>query len=319
MHDFGTLREAAQESEAERIRAQRWARFLSGAFLALACLIFVVGLTFTAAVLGPRVGLQLPLEQMGLLGQVAASIAPTPTPSPPTSQRDPNLEATMALPSPLPSATPTATASRTPTVTPTRTLRYTYTPTASATPSATRTPTATPSRTPTPGPTLTPSATQSGTPPTATQKPSPTETGFPGCEPSGDPGFLTELYNLINTERGSQELPAYSRDTRLDKAARVHSTDMACNGQLSHTGSDGSNVGQRVTAQGYIWSSVGESIYAIGITSSEAPQLAFNWWMASPPNRANLLSEEFTEVGIGYIYEPSSPSGGYFTVVFARP
>jgi len=322
MDEFGRLREAAKETEADRIRAQRWARLLSGTFLALACLVFVIGLTLTAAAFGPRVGLQLPLEDMGLLGEIAASIASS-LPAQRATAESPAAgsegQATLALPSPLPSATPTATASATTTITPTETLLYTYTPTATATPSATRTPTRTPSRTPTPGPTFTPSPTVSGTPPTPTSEPSPTETGFPGCEPSGNAGFHSALLDLINGERDSQGLPAYSRVTELQAAALRHSTDMACNALLSHTGSDGSSVGERATAQGYTWSSIGENIFATGITSSEAPQLAFDWWMASAPNRANLLSAEFTEIGIGYTYEPSSPFGGYFAVVFARP
>ncbi len=74
-----------------------------------------------------------------------------------------------------------------------------------------------------------------------------------------------------------------------------------------------------MTAQDYDWTSVEENIFATAVTTSDAPQLAFNFWMASPPNQANVLHDEFTEIGIGYTYEPSSPFGGYFTVVFALP
>ena len=91
---------------------------------------------------------------------------------------------------------------------------------------------------------------------------------------------------------------------------------MACNNFFSHTGSDGSNVGQRVNAQGYLWSWVGENIFAGG---SATPQSAFDWWMNSDLHRANLLHANFTEIGIGYIYEANSLYKGYFTAVFARP
>ena len=91
---------------------------------------------------------------------------------------------------------------------------------------------------------------------------------------------------------------------------------MACNHFFSHTGSDGSNVGDRITAQGYSWSWRGENIFAGG---SASPQSAFDWWMNSAPHRANLLHTNYTDIGIGYIYEPSSDYGGYFTAVFARP
>ncbi|MFQ5942633.1 MAG: CAP domain-containing protein [Anaerolineales bacterium] len=104
--------------------------------------------------------------------------------------------------------------------------------------------------------------------------------------------------------------------SQLRTAARNHSTDMACNHFFSHTGSDGSNVGDRITAQGYSWSWRGENIFAGG---GATPQSAFNWWMNSAPHRANLLHTNYTDIGIGYIYEPNSDYGGYFTAVFARP
>jgi uncharacterized protein YkwD len=131
--------------------------------------------------------------------------------------------------------------------------------------------------------------------------------------------FQSALLTLINSERESDGLPAYILQSQLQAAAQAHSTDMACNGFFSHTGSGGASVGDRVSAEGYDWSSVGENIYATGDTTSEAPQLAFDWWMASPPARANILSEEYAEIGIGYVHVSGSPFGGYFTAVLARP
>lgn len=94
---------------------------------------------------------------------------------------------------------------------------------------------------------------------------------------------------------------------------------MACNDFVSHTGSDGSSVRDRVAAQGYSWSWIGENIYATGNTSSSAPQQVFDWWMNSAPHRANLLSPNYVDIGIGYEYLGSSSYRGYFTAVFARP
>jgi len=321
MDEFGGLRQAAHKSEGDRRRARRWASLLSTVFLGLASLVFVAGLTLAAAAYGPRVGLHLPLHEMGLLGEIAESIIPTPTAARAATAvadaegSDP--QATLALPSPVP-ATETATA--TATITPTETLRYTYTPTRTATPSSTPTVTPTPSRTLARTPTLTPSATPSGAaPPTSSAEPSPTEPSFPGCSPGMNSSFQSTLLNLISEERGSEGLPAYIPHSQLHAAAQAHSTDMACNGSFSHTGSDGSSVGDRVSAEGYSWSSVGENIYATGDTSTEAPRLALDWWMASPPARANILSEEYAEIGIGYVHVPGSPFGGYFTAIFARP
>ncbi len=127
------------------------------------------------------------------------------------------------------------------------------------------------------------------------------------------------MLGLINQERAAQGLPTYSSQGQLQNAARLHSTDMACNGFFSHNGSDGLSVGTRVTAQGYSWSWVGENILATSDTSSNAPQSAFDWWMNSAPHRANLLHLQYTEIGLGYIYVAGSPFGGYFTAVFAKP
>jgi uncharacterized protein YkwD len=124
---------------------------------------------------------------------------------------------------------------------------------------------------------------------------------------------------LINQERQNQGLRPYAMQSQLRAAARAHSTDEACNGFLSHTGSDGSSVRDRVEREGYSWSWIGENIFATGDTSSGAPQRAFDWWMNSAPHRANLLSPNYTEIGIGYMYLAGSGYGGYFTADFAKP
>ena len=321
MEEFGGLRQSAAKSDRARRRARRWTSVISTGFLALTMFALVVGLTLVTAAYGPRVGLQLPLEQMGLLGEIAATLAPPPADLNGSSNAGGSeAEATVGLPSPVPTATLIPTATNTPTATPTFTPLYTDTPTPSPTPSNTLTVTATPSRTPTPSPTFTPSKTPpGGPPPTATFTPSPPPTEFPDCSPSGNSSFESALLTLINTERKSQGLPAYKQQSQLQAAARIHSTDMACNGFFSHVGSDGSNIEDRVSAQGYGATSVGEIILGTGDNSSGAPQLAFNYWMATPQDRANILHDEFTDIGIGYIYEPSSPFGSYFTAVFAEP
>jgi uncharacterized protein YkwD len=74
-----------------------------------------------------------------------------------------------------------------------------------------------------------------------------------------------------------------------------------------------------VRRQGYEWSWVGENIFATGNTSAAAPQQAFDWWMNSALHRANLMSSNYVDIGIGYSYYSESSYRGYFTAVFARP
>jgi uncharacterized protein YkwD len=251
-------------------------------------------------------------------------------------------EAGTSTETPTGSVSPSATASpsRTPTVTRTMSPYRTWTPSRTPSRTATRTPTRTPTWTGTPGP-PSPTATSSWTPgpPTDTPGPGtvfptetpsntpvpPTDTAVPptatpesSCNLSGNSGFENTLLGLINAERDNRGLRAYAMQGQLQAAARVHSADMACNSFVSHTGSDGSSVRDRVARQGYSWSWIGENILSTSNTSSSAPQTAFDWWMNSAPHLANLMSPNYTEIGLGYRYNPDTRRG-YFTAVFARP
>lgn len=241
-------------------------------------------------------------------------------------------------PSPLPSLTPsitytpsaTASPSATPSETPTNTPTASETATGTASPTATASGTSTPSRTPTPSRTNTPrpTSTPSNTPgpPTAIHSPAPpsetptaTLSPTPGpsateisCAASVNAGYENTIISLVNNERNSRGLYSYAPQTQLQAAARIHATDMACNGFASHTGSDGSSVRDRVEAQGYDWSWIGENYMITG----NGPQAAFDWWMNSELHRNNILSPNFTEFGVGVI---STSSTDYYVIVFARP
>lgn len=286
--------------------------------VSLALLLVISGLVFGAAAYSSSAAVIRGRLNLEMLGPLASLFPSTPVGSSGLESSAPaglpDTTGAPALPSPLPSATPTVAPTATPFVPDTPT----HTPTVTSTPTVTFTP----SQTLTPSPTLTPSETPLGGPLptfTSTALPEPTEVTFPDCSLSGNSTFESTLLALINGERESNGLSEYGLQSQLEAAAQFHSVDMACNSFFSHNGSDGSSKDDRLTAHGYSGTLVGENIYAIGDTSSSAPQLAFEFWMASPPNRANILHEEFTEIGIGYIHEPSSPFGGYFTAVFARP
>ncbi len=242
-------------------------------------------------------------------------------------------------------ATPTVTF--TPTPTPTETV--TLTATSSATPTGTLTPSKTPTRTPYPTWTAKPSATRTRTPrpsqtatpsasptitntwdpalptytlaptstlaPTNTVAPTATETPIStSCNYSLNTSHEDRVVQLVNDERASRGLYAYRVQSQLRAAARVQAADMACNHFTGHTGSDGSSVRDRVERQGYSWSWIGEN-YMV----STDPVRAFNWWMNSGPHTANILSPNYTEFGVGYVYSSESDHGGYFVIVFARP
>ena len=101
----------------------------------------------------------------------------------------------------------------------------------------------------------------------------------------------------------------------LNRAALVHSQDMANKDFFEHRGSDGSKVGDRATRVGYNWRTVGENI-AIGSQTAEA---VVQGWIKSPGHCANIMSPGFTEMGIAYVADANSEAGIYWTQVFATP
>lgn len=207
---------------------------------------------------------------------------------------------------------------------PSAALNATPSPTATGTQTASLAPTSTSTRTPTSSATHPPTATLSATATSPPGQSTPSSTPVAATATSGsctvtfNNGYEGTVLELINEERQDQGLPAYTTDSRLRSAALVHATDMACNDFFSHTGSDGSSPAERVSAQGYSWSSVGENIYA-GSGSYGSPSSAFQGWMNSPGHRANILSSSFTQIGVGYVYFADSQYRNYYVTVFATP
>lgn len=196
--------------------------------------------------------------------------------------------------------------------------------TSTPSPTATLVPTSTATRTPNSSATQPPTATIHATATSPPGQSTPSSTPVAATATSGsctvtfNNGYEGTVLELINDERQDQGLPAYTTDSRLRSAALVHATDMACNDFFSHTGSDGSSPADRVSAQGYSWSSVGENIYA-GSGSYGSPSSAFQGWMNSPGHRANILSSTFTQIGVGYVYFADSQYRNYYVTVFATP
>ena len=138
--------------------------------------------------------------------------------------------------------------------------------------------------------------------------------GPASCGYSTSSAYVNEIAGLINNARAQNGLPALTINAQLMSAAQAHSIDQACHNLLSHTGSDGSSVYERIGAAGYAASYSSEIIYGSGY-----PQTAFDWWMSDQIHRNEILNSRVTEMGIGYAYNAGSSYGSYFTVDFASP
>jgi len=97
----------------------------------------------------------------------------------------------------------------------------------------------------------------------------------------------------------------------LEAAALGHSNDMAQSNFFSHTGSDGSDLGQRATRQDYIWRTLGENI-AAGQTSTGQ---VVEGWTDSPGHCANLMNPDFVDVAVACAENNNSQNRPYWTNV----
>jgi uncharacterized protein YkwD len=104
-----------------------------------------------------------------------------------------------------------------------------------------------------------------------------------------------QLAEQINVQRAANGLTPYQFDLAIAAAAAAHSADQAARNTMSHTGSDGSNAGQRLTRQGVTWSSWGENVGA----GFNDPATLLQAWLASPTHRPTVLSSTYTRIGVG--------------------
>jgi uncharacterized protein YkwD len=103
-----------------------------------------------------------------------------------------------------------------------------------------------------------------------------------------------------------------SLNTALDHAALEHSRDMAAHSYMDHTGRDGSSPADRITRTGYKWRMVGENL-ASGIMT---PEGVVDGWVHSPHHCANLMTAQFTEMGLAFAVNSSTDAGVYWTQTF---
>lgn len=90
---------------------------------------------------------------------------------------------------------------------------------------------------------------------------------------------------------------------KLAQAARLHSKDMAERGYFDHNTPEGTDVVDRVFAQGYDYFFLGENIYMISgdsrITPEELATLCVEGWYDSYGHRQIMLSPDYQDIGVG--------------------
>lgn len=118
---------------------------------------------------------------------------------------------------------------------------------------------------------------------------------------------------LINAERGAAGLPPLRDNRKLDRAAKRHSHDMVDRNYFDHD-APWSPFERRIRRCGYL---ARAASYDIGENIGEAtgadatPAAMVSAWMNSPEHRANILTADFRDSGIGIAaHVPASFGGG---------
>jgi uncharacterized protein YkwD len=135
----------------------------------------------------------------------------------------------------------------------------------------------------------------------ASPTPEPSASPTSGPVDPGDPvtAYEAQVFTIVNTERATAGCQPLNADSRLAKAARAHSADMAAKNYFSHTSLDGTQFADRITAAGYKWSGAGENI----AKGQRTPADVMNSWMNSAGHRANILNCGYKDIGVGLAYD----------------
>jgi len=130
---------------------------------------------------------------------------------------------------------------------------------------------------------------------------------------AGDPE-IAALAARIHQVRADAERVALTWSQELAEAARIQAEDMAAHGFVSHTGSDGSDIVERMRRVGYDPAFRGEIIAWV----PGGADLAFDWWWHSDLHHNTMLGAAYRDFGIARVPHPTRVGHNYFVVVFAR-
>jgi uncharacterized YkwD family protein len=152
------------------------------------------------------------------------------------------------------------------------------------------------------------------------RKPAPTPTPAPAPTPSPEPQQPSahslneeeqQMVDLVNVARQEQGLGPLIVDSELSQTARLKSQDMVDNNYFSHQSPTYGSPFDMMKQFGISYSTAGENI-----ACNQSVMAAHQALLDSPGHRANIMSTEFTRIGIGIV--DGGQCGKMFTQQFIR-
>lgn len=124
------------------------------------------------------------------------------------------------------------------------------------------------------------------------------------------------VVSRTNAERTDEGLRSLSRNAMLDAAAEMKAKDMAAKGYYAHVSPEGLTPMYWVERAGYKYLIIGENLV---VNRTDADQVV-DAFMGSSGHRANILRDDFTEIGVGVANGVYKGKDATFTVqIFAAP
>lgn len=131
--------------------------------------------------------------------------------------------------------------------------------------------------------------------------------------------FLTRagVANWTNASRAENILPALAANSKLNAAAMAKVNDMFARQYFAHVSPIGEQAADLADQAGYEYIAIGENL-ALG--NFENDEVLVQAWMDSPGHRANILGEDFTEIGVAVRQGNFERHPTWLAVqIFARP
>jgi uncharacterized YkwD family protein len=119
--------------------------------------------------------------------------------------------------------------------------------------------------------------------------------------------YVQQVIDLTNAQRSKNGLPALKADTQLSGVAQKKSLDMQQKNYFSHTSPTYGSPFDMMRDFGVTYKSAGENI----AQGQRTPQEVVTAWMNSEGHRKNILSSNFTNIGVGY-----EATGKHWTQMF---
>lgn len=105
-------------------------------------------------------------------------------------------------------------------------------------------------------------------------------------------------FNLVNQERGNDEVGPLRHNAAAAAVARTHSEAMRDQGFFGHVAPQGGNLRQRLRAGNVAFQGAGENIVQVNHPTDPAG-LGHDELMRSAEHRSNILDDSFDSVGVG--------------------